>query len=135
MSLYKTIQTERQSALGKDRVKYNLFGVLIAEVQRKTTAEDVEDSVVIQTTKKLLDSVNETLKVASNEQLEAEKVLLENLLPKQLTDGELISIMMAAIVADPSMAQKKNMFPYLKANYDGQYDGKTANILFGQIGG
>lgn len=135
MSLYKTIQTERQNALGKDRVKYNLFGVLIAEVQRKTTAEDVEDSVIIQTTKKLLESVNETLKVASNEQLEAEKVLLEGLLPKQLTDGELIAIMMAAIVADPSMAEKKNMFPYLKANYDGQYDGKTANALFSQIGG
>lgn len=54
MSLYKTIQTERQNALGKDRVKYNLFGVLIAEVQRKTTAEDVEDSVIIQTTKNYL---------------------------------------------------------------------------------
>lgn len=135
MSLFKTIQAERQNALGKDRVKYNLFGVLIAEVQRKTTAADVDDSVVIQTTKKLLESVNETLKLSSNEQLEAEKVLLEGLLPKQLTDDELISIMRAAIVADPSKAEKKNMFPYLKANYDGQYDGKTANMLFSQLGG
>lgn len=135
MSLYKTIQTERQSALGKDRVKYNLFGVLIAEVQRKTTADDVEDSVVIQTTKKPLESVNETLKAASNDQLEAEKVLLEDLLPKQLTSDELLSIMKNAISADPAMAEKKNMFPYLKANYDGQYDGKMANMLFSQIGG
>lgn len=135
MSLYKTIQTERQNALGKDRVKYNLFGVLIAEVQRKTTAEDVEDSVIIQTTKKLLESVNETLKVASNEQLEAEKVLLEDLLPKQLSEDELKEIMISAIAADPSMSEKKNMFPYLKANYEGLYDGKTANALFSQIGG
>lgn len=135
MSLYKTIQTERQNALGKDRIKYNLFGVLIAEVQRKTTAEDVEDSVIIQTTKKLLESVNETLKVASNEQLEAEKALLEDLLPKQLSEDELKEIMIAAIAADPSMSEKKNMFPYLKANYEGLYDGKTANALFSQIGG
>mgnify|MGYP000921596712 CR=1 FL=1 len=135
MSLYKTIQTERQNALGKDRVKYNLFGVLIAEVQRKTTAEDVEDSVIIETTKKLLESVNETLKVASNEQLEAEKVLLEDLLPKQLSEDELKEIMISAIAADPSMSEKKNMFPYLKANYEGLYDGKTANALFSQIGG
>ena len=135
MSLFKTIQTERQSALGQNRVKYSLFGVIIAEVQRKTTSADVEDSVVIQTIKKLLESVNETLKLASNEQLEAEKTLLENLLPKQLTDGELISIMIVAIATDPSMSEKKNMFPYLKANYDGQYDGKTANMLFSQLGG
>lgn len=134
MSLYKTIQTERQSALGKDRVKYNLFGVIISEIQRKTTADDVDDSVAIQTVKKLLESVNETLKLAANEQLEAEKVLLEGLLPKQLTPDELLSIMKNAIAADPAMAEKKNMFPYLKANYDGQYDGKTANVLFSQIG-
>lgn len=136
MSLFKTIQAERQSALGKNRVKYNLFGVVIAEVQRKTTSADVEDTVVIQIIKKLLESVNETLAVAKVEQpdLEAEKVLLVDLLPKQLSNDELLAIMKAAIDADPSMAEKKNMFPYLKANYDGQYNGKDANTLFSQLG-
>lgn len=136
MSLYKTIQTERQNALGNNRVKYSLFGVIIAEVQRKTTSADVEDSVVIQIIKKLLESVNETLAVASTEQpdLEEEKVLLTNLLPKQLSNDELLAIMQAAIAADPAMAEKKNMFPYLKANYDGQYNGKDANTLFSQLG-
>ena len=136
MSLFKTIQTERQNALGQNRVKYSLFGVIIAEVQRKTTSADVEDSVVIQIIKKLLESVNETLAVASTEQpeLEEEKVLLTNLLPKQLSNDELLAIMQAAIAADPAMAEKKNMFPYLKANYDGQYNGKDANTLFSQLG-
>lgn len=136
MSLFKTIQTERQSALGQNRVKYSLFGVIIAEVQRKTTSADVEDSVVIQIIKKLLESVNETLAVASTEQpeLEEEKVLLTNLLPKQLSNDELLAIMQEAIAADPAMAEKKNMFPYLKANYDGQYNGKDANTLFSQLG-
>lgn len=136
MSLFKTIQAERQSALGKNRVKYNLFGVVIAEVQRKTTSADVEDTVVIQIIKKLLESVNETLAVAKVEQpdLEAEKVLLVDLLPKQLSNDELLAIMKSAIDADPSMAEKKNMFPYLKANYDGQYNGKDANTLFSQLG-
>lgn len=136
MSLFKTIQTERQNALGQNRVKYSLFGVIIAEVQRKTTSTDVEDTVVIQIIKKLLESVNETLAVASTEQpdLEEEKVLLTNLLPKQLSNDELLAIMQAAINADPAMAEKKNMFPYLKANYDGQYNGKDANTLFSQLG-
>lgn len=136
MSLFKTIQTERQNALGQNRVKYSLFGVIIAEVQRKTTSADVEDSVVIQIIKKLLESVNETLAVANTEQpeLEEEKVLLTNLLPKQLSNDELLAIMQAAIAADPAMAEKKNMFPYLKANYDGQYNGKDANTLFSQLG-
>lgn len=136
MSLFKTIQTERQNALGHNRVKYSLFGVIIAEVQRKTTSADVEDSVVIQIIKKLLESVNETLAVASTEQpeLEEEKVLLTNLLPKQLSNDELLAIMQAAIAAEPAMAEKKNMFPYLKANYDGQYNGKDANTLFSQLG-
>ncbi|QOI72211.1 putative aspartyl-tRNA amidotransferase [Erwinia phage pEa_SNUABM_50] len=134
MSLLTTIQTERQAALGKDKVKYSLFGVIIAEVQRKTTASDVDDSVVLQSVKKLLESVNDTLKYSSTEVLEAEKVLLENLLPKQLSNDELLAIMQEAISKDSSMKEKKNMFPYLKANYDGQYNGKDANILFGQLG-
>lgn len=136
MSLYQTIQTERQQALGQNRVKYNLFGVIIAEVQRKTTSKDVADTDVIQIIKKLLESVNETLAVAKTEQpdLEAEKVLLGDLLPKQLSNDELLAIMHAAIAADPAMAEKKNMFPYLKANYDGQYNGKDANTLFSQLG-
>jgi len=136
MSLYQTIQTERQHALGQNRVKYNLFGVIIAEVQRKTTSQEVPDTDVIQIIKKLLESVNETLAVAKTEQpdLESEKVLLVDLLPKQLSNDELLAIMQAAIAADPAMAEKKNMFPYLKANYDGQYNGKDANTLFSQLG-
>ena len=62
-------------------------------------------------------------------------MLLEDLLPKQLSEDELKEIMISAIAADPSMSEKKNMFPYLKANYEGLYDGKTANALFSQIGG
>jgi uncharacterized protein YqeY len=136
MSLYQTIQTERQQALGQNRVKYNLFGVIIAEVQRKTTSQEVADTDVIQIIKKLLESVNETLAVAKTEQpdLESEKVLLIDLLPKQLSNDELLAIMQAAIAAEPAMAEKKNMFPYLKANYDGQYNGKDANTLFSQLG-
>jgi uncharacterized protein YqeY len=136
MSLYKTIQTERQLALGKNRVKYSLFGVIIAEIQRKTTSPDVEDTEVIKVIKKLLESVEETLAVAKTEQpdLEVEKVLLTDLLPKQLSNDELFAIMQSAIERDPSMAEKKNMFPYLKATYDGQYNGKEANILFSKLG-
>lgn len=135
MSLFKTIQAERQNALGNNRVKYSLFGVIIAEVQRKTTSSEVEDSIVIQTIKKLLESVNETLAVSSdNEVLEQEKALLIDLLPKQLSNDELFAIMQAAIANDPSMAEKKNMFPYLKANFDGQYNGKDANTLFSKLG-
>lgn len=134
MSLYQTIQTERQKSLGNDKVKYSLFGVIIAEIQRKTTAQDVEDTVVIQSVKKLLESVTESLKYSASESLEAEKIILENLLPKQLTNDELLAIMQAAIAENPSMAEKKNMFPYLKANYDGQYNGKDANTIFGQLG-
>jgi len=134
MSLYQTIQTERQKALGNDKVKYSLFGVIIAEIQRKTTAQDVEDTVVIQSVKKLLESVTESLKYSASESLEAEKIILENLLPKQLTNDELLAIMQAAIAENPSMAEKKNMFPYLKANYNGQYNGKDANTIFGQLG-
>jgi uncharacterized protein YqeY len=134
MSLYQTIQTERQKALGNDKVKYSLFGVIIAEIQRKTTAQDVEDTVVLQSIKKLLESVNDSIKYSTNEVLEAEKVLLENLLPKQLSNDELLAIMQAAISENPAMAEKKNMFPYLKANYDGQYNGKDANVIFGQLG-
>lgn len=136
MSLYQTIQTNRQHALGKNRVKYNLFGVIISEVQRKTTSQDVSDTDVIHIIKKLLESVNETLSVAKTEQpdLEAEKVLLSELLPKQLSNDELFAIMKTAISTDPALAEKKNMFPYLKSNYDGQYNGKDANTLFSKLG-
>ncbi|SOK58463.1 hypothetical protein [Yersinia phage fHe-Yen9-04] len=134
MSLLTTIQTDRQAALGKDRVKYSLYGVIIAEVQRKTTANDVDDSIVLQSIKKLLESVNESLKYSITDVLESEKTLLENLLPKQLSNDELLSIMKDIISKDPNMKEKKNMFPYLKANFDGMYNGKDASTLFGQLG-
>lgn len=134
MSLFTTIQTERQAALGKDKVKYSLFGVIIAEVQRKSTASDVGDDLVLNSVKKLLESVNDTLKFGSNEVLEAEKILLENILPKQLSNNELLTIMQELITEDSSMKEKKNMFPYLKSNYNGMYNGKDANILFEQLG-
>lgn len=134
MSLLQTIQTERQAALGKDKVKYSLFGVIISEVQRKNTSPDVDDSTVIQVLKKLLESVNDTLKYGITDVLQAEKILLTDLLPKQLSDDELLDIMKTLISENPDMKEKKNMFPYLKANYEGQYDGKSANTLFSQLG-
>ena len=131
--LFNKLSTERVKALGNDKVKYNLYGVIISEIQRKNTTNNVPDSEVLQTVKKILQSVQETLTVQSTEQLLQEKSLLEELLPKQLTEEELFKIMKDLVLKDSSFKEKKNLFPYLKANYNGQYDGKVANQLFSKL--
>lgn len=137
MSLFQTIQTERREALGTNRTKYNLYGVIISELQRtvqtSTSTSNISDTDCIKVLKKLLESVSESLSYADNEQLQEEKVLLEKLIPKQLSSDELLEIMKNAIANDPSLAEKKNMFPYLKSKYDGLYNGKDANLLFSKL--
>lgn len=136
MSLYKTIQEDRKQALGNDRVKYNLYGVIIAELQRKTTSTEIEDSVVHKCLKKLHESVSESLKYSDDDKLKEEIILLEALLPEpviMLTPDELLSIMKDAVSSNPELKDKKNMFSYLKSNFDGKYNGKDVNILFSQL--
>lgn len=131
--MFKTIQAERLAVMGKDKVKFNLLGVLIAEIQRSNLKE-VPDTDVIKAIKKLLDSVNESISMGSKvEQSEVEKEILLSYLPKQLSEDELLTIMKELIQNDSSMKERKNMFPYLQKTYAGRYDSKLAGSLFGKL--
>lgn len=131
--MFKAIQADRLSVMGKDKVKFNLLGVLIAEIQRSNLKE-VPDTTVIKEIKRLLDSVNDSIELGSNlEQSIVEREILLSYLPKQLSEDELISIMKKLIETDPAMKERKNMFPHLQKTYAGQYDSKLAGSLFGKL--
>lgn len=131
--LFNEIQTERSNSLGKDKVKYNLLGVVIAEVQRNRT-KDTSDTFVL----KVLGSVSDSIKLSLEKNtdslkksvLEQELAIVESFMPKQLSTDELVNIIKTVIINEPSFKERKNIFPYLKSNYAGQYTGEQAATAY-----
>jgi len=86
----------------------------------------VTDWKVIQIIKKLLNWINETLKIKETPELLEEKLIYESYLPKQLTEKEIIIIINR--LEDP-----KNIWTvmkYFKENYEWLVDNKMImNIL------
>lgn len=135
MSIFVELQQLRKEALTtQQKVQYSIYGLVIGEIQRVQPHGDVPDETVIKVLKKLIEGNNSTISVITDSavisKLEEENKVLNALLPKQLTKDELFKIMQEAVQNDPTMKDKKNMFPYLKKNYAGLYSGQDANQNF-----
>lgn len=135
MSIFGKLQTLRTEALTKQlRSEYNIYGLVIGEIQRVQPHGEVPDETTIKVIKKLIEGNTSTISVITDSskivKLEEENKVLSAILPKQLTKDELLAIMKEAVAQDPSMKDKKSMFPYLKKNYAGLYSGQDANSNF-----
>lgn len=137
--MFAKIQADRMAAMGKDKVKFNILGVVIADIQRAKT-QNITDADVIKVltkiNKDLSESINTQISNSSNSKLEQfhlEQEIIESYLPKQLSDEELFSIMSGVVQKDKSMLERKNMFPYLKKEYNGQYNGAQASNMFTKL--
>jgi uncharacterized protein YqeY len=123
MSLTNLISEDLKSAMKeKNAIKLSVLRVLKAELQRseQSTSGKVEltDGDVIKVVKKLSEGIKET----TNDQ--DELAVLEVYLPKQLSEVEMREIISMLSVKDMGTVMK-----HFKANYDGQYDGKTLSTL------
>lgn len=102
----------------KDTVRRDVLRVLRGELQRSFITEDAD---VIKTVKKMVQNIKE------NDANEAEIAVLEEYLPKQMTNDEMTAHVTDFIkeVGLDSPKQMGLVMSYFKETYDGTYDGKA----------
>jgi uncharacterized protein YqeY len=135
MSLLQTIKKDQvQSRKDRNRDKASLLTTLFSEaanVGLNDGKRESTDSEVLATIKKFLKNLEETIAAyeGTATALLAEKAWLTEYLPTQMDEDQLtnaVAIIVAG-VEDPSPRSMGIVMKELKAQYDGQYDGKMAS--------
>ena len=143
MSLLQQIKSAQVTARkARDSVTARLLTTLIGEAEMvgKNANREVTDQEVVATIKKFIKNLDETIRVAGDyrdadrcDLAWAEKTVLEQFLPKQLSEAEirvLISDFLDVGETRPNMGE---VMKYMKSNYDGQYDGKVVSKIAGEL--
>lgn len=118
MSLFNDLQSKRQ----QHRVELNVLTLLVGELETaaKRDGSEVTDAKVVAGAKKLIKSVEETIRLKNGvdtRSLEVEARILRQFLPKELSEADLLQALKVGNPATLGEAMK-----YLEANHAGQYD-------------
>jgi uncharacterized protein YqeY len=142
MSIQERINADlKQAMLAKDETRKSILRVLIGELTRipdLPADKTVPDDKALGKIKKMVEDAKFTL--TRTDLLEAHKVhselaILESYLPKQLTRDEL-HCLISQLIEDKGYTSIKDMgkiMADLKAERNGQYDGKLASDLVKEI--
>lgn len=139
MTKFEEIKADYLAARkARSQLSMNLWSTFIGdlETQAKKSGSDVTDSDVVALLKKYIASADMMIQsnVESNDAV-FEKAMLLKFLPKQLDELELRDVI-SKIIVDNSINNKKKMgiiMKQLKEKYDGQYDGKLASKIIGEL--
>lgn len=133
MSLLQTIRNDQLNARkAKETLKASLLTTLLGEaiaIGKNDGNRETTDAETIAVIKKFIKNINDTLVHREEESLIAERDILKEYLPKQLSSDELINIV-SAFVEQNDLEGSKGVgavMKYLKQNYEGQYDGAMAS--------
>lgn len=136
MSLFQKIKADSLEARkARNTLTALSLTTLIGELEgaAKNTGHEPTDAEVTTSIKKTLKNISETLealKYASDGRvlaLLAEQRLFESYMPKQLNEAELRSVVGAIIMTGAKTMGE--VMKSLKAQHDGQYDGKLASTV------
>lgn len=144
MSLMSEIRSKQiEARKSKDVGAAAIFTTLLGEagmIGKNNGNRETTDSEVIAVVRKFIKNNEETMLHIKNvnpsgyQGLQQENALLESLLPTQLTEVELRSIITA--LREEMNAGPKDMgkiMAKLKADHDGTYDGRLASTLVKEI--
>lgn len=131
MKKFNNISEIKSERLSKkdDKIIYNLLTVLLGELDRLPTRESPSSDQIYSIIKKMYD--NAILMVYKNKESAIEVLYLKDFIKKQLTDAELIEIIMQ--YKEDGL---KNIGDYMRAlnsEYKGQFDGKKASEIIKKI--
>lgn len=140
MSLLAQIKQDQLSARkAKESLKATLLTTLIGEatsIGKNDGNRDSTDAEVTATIKKFIKNINELLSVTQSDSAVAEKAILEQYLPNQLSEEQLQILIEGIVItcsADtptgPIRPKIGDVVKRLKAQYDGQYDGAVASRI------
>lgn len=126
---------------GGDKVKASVLTTLIGEVSPSGNDTTVDDAKVFKTIKSFRDNALEMAKLRkergeSSSEADREAAIMEDLLPKQLSESELEEVVVQQIEANgiDSMKGMGIIKAYLEEHYKGRYDGKqVAAIVKGKV--
>jgi uncharacterized protein YqeY len=122
-TLYDTVKRMRLDARkAKNTVAATVLGVLIGELDKasekaRSQSKEFTDTDTIGFVKKLIQSNNETLKHRVYPALIEENEILEGLLPKQLSEDQI-----RTIIATNELSGVPAVMQFLGSNYPGQFD-------------
>jgi uncharacterized protein YqeY len=145
MNLIKQIQTDQLTARKcRDTIRANLLTTLLGEasmIGKNDGNRESTDLEVTQVIKKFSKNAQETLTIAESnsdpraEYIKAELLILDDYLPKQMTEQELRSIIQNAIDLLPEKSPKQMgvVMKDLTSSYGGTYDGQLASKLVKEL--
>lgn len=130
MSLISKIDSDLVSAMKrKDVETLKVLRVLKGEIQRNEQGKDgkivLTDTQVTTIIKKMVDNLKETGGLGS------EITILSEYLPKQLTNDELVDIVIGLIEVNKynSIKDMGKIMKYFKDNYEHRYDGSMLSSI------
>lgn len=99
---------------------------LLGEAQTKAlrTGNPVDDALVAKLIKDFVKANNESIALRANEKLVAENEILNQFLPKQMSEVEI-----RAAIESSGQTKIGGIMQYMKAHHDGTFDGKLASKL------
>ena len=144
MPLIQTIKSAQIAARKKrDSITASLLTTLIGEAEMvgKNANREVTDQEVVATIKKFIKNIDETLKVLDGTGIDAvkvdvaraEKTILEQFLPKQLSEAEIRALISDFLDVGETRPNMGEVMKHMKSNYDGQYDGKVVSRIAGEL--
>lgn len=122
------VKTERTSRK-EDKVIYNLLTVILGELDRLPTRENPSEDQIYNVIKKMYDNAYSIKDINRDSAIEA--FYLKDFIKKQLTDSELVGIIMQ--YKEDGL---KNIGDYMRAlnsEYKDQFDGKKASEIIKKI--
>ena len=126
-----SIDTLKDAMKNSDKTELNLIRVLRGEISRLEDAnKKLNEAEVVS----LLKKIAENLKQFKTDTSDKELIIIESMLPKQLSENEL-DLIINTYATDHNLTIKDmgKIMSYLKENYAGTYDGGVASKIIKTI--
>lgn len=121
----------------RDNVKKNLLGVVKSEIttqEKNTVVENLADADVIKILNKVAKNLKETIEKSSSEEAKSELSIIENYLPKQMSESEIRSAL-KEVLSELGESSSTPAFQIgkLMGAFNSKYAGKADNKMVSNI--
>jgi uncharacterized protein len=145
MSLKAKLEADlKQAMLQKRELERDVLRMVLAEFKRlevqegKTITPEIEQDVLLRAVKTRQQSIDEYTKAGRADLADkekAEQAIVQNYLPKSLSEAETKAVI-EAMIAELKIGSKKDIGMLMKplmAKYKGQIDGKAVQRIAGEL--
>ena len=118
----------------RNTIKKNLLGVIKAEIttqEKNSNVVDLSDENVFKIIKKVSKNISETLSQADNAESREELAIVEEFLPKQMSETE-VETEVAKVISEIGASSPSDMGKVMNgfnAKFAGKADNKTVSII------